>query len=548
MFFAVLFLSAAAAVAEDSERIFEPMRAEMNRSLARLKTDSFGPPYFIAYRLVEEESREASASFGALTKEAHEIGRELYVEVRVGDKTLDNSDMGFHGWHGAAGADPMVLRQNLWNLTDRAYKGAVAGFLEKKAKRATEFIPDPLDDFSVETSTSFSAPPRPPPPDPKALARAVAEVSAVFKRFPEIYESSAMIAFSSARRYLLTSEGARLAMPAQNIPGVLRLQIATRSSDGMKLINHKSWVFNAAEELPAASALQGEAERLARELVAARAAPVQEPLAGPAILDPEVTGVLFHEALGHKLEGQRQRDPQQSQIFKDLVGARIIPEFLGLEDDPTLREFKGVPLSGHYLFDSEGVPARRVALVEKGILKNFLMSRWPIKGHPFSNGHGRSDAIRHPSGRMATLIVSADRRSTRAELKSRLMALARAAGKPYGFRLVGSFGGENPNSRESAQTLEVRPRLLYRVDARTGTETLVRGVKMVGTPLVVLNRIIAAGDDDELANGFVCTAESGSIPVSQIAPSVLVSDAEFQRLPEDRNLPPIYESPFHSRD
>ena len=129
----------------------------------------------------------------------------------------------------------------------------------------------------------------------------------------------------------------------------------------------------------------------------------------------------------------------------------------------------------------------------------------------------------------------------------RLLDLLSEQGKPYGFILVGSSGGENPTNRESPQTLEVRPRLVYRVDAATGARTLVRGVKLVGTPLVILNRIVAAGDDDTLADGFVCGAESGWVPVSQIAPSLLVSEIELQRLPEDRLLPPILPSPLHDR-
>ena len=218
---------------------------------------------------------------------------------------------------------------------------------------------------------------------------------------------------------------------------------------------------------------------------------------------------------------------------------------MSLWDDPTLAQYRGEPLHGYYEYDSEGVAAQRVVLVEKGILRNFLMSRWPVKGFPYSNGHGRSDINLRPTGRMANLIVHAEKSLPRAQLTRMLLKLVRKAGKPYGFLLVGAFGGENPTSREAAQTLEVRPRLIYRVDARSGKQTLVRGVSLVGTPLVVLNRIVAAGDDAKLANGFICGAESGYVPVSQIAPSVLVSEIEVQRLPEDRARPPILKSPFH---
>ncbi|MBI3564328.1 MAG: hypothetical protein HY079_03935, partial [Elusimicrobia bacterium] len=242
-------------------------------------------------------------------------------------------------------------------------------------------------------------------------------------------------------------------------------------------------------------------------------------------------------------EGQRQRDPHESQVFRDLVGKPILPAFLDVDDDPTLKSFKGAALHGSYDFDSEGTPARRVSLVEKGVLKGFLMSRWPVKGFPTSNGHGRSDWRSHPTGRMANLIVTAHGTVGLDELQRRLLALVRERGQNHGFLLVGSNGGENPTNRESAQTLEVRPRLVYRVDL-DGKRTLVRGVKLVGTPLAVLNRIVAAGDDATLADGFHCGAESGWVPVSQIAPSLLVSEVELQRLPEDRARPPILPSPL----
>jgi predicted Zn-dependent protease len=379
-----------------------------------------------------------------------------------------------------------------------------------------------------------------------ARARAVVEkVSAVFQKFPNVYDSRVVVQLRASKRYLLTSEGTRLETPAEAVPNMVRLGAMTRAEDGMRIDNHFSWTVRSLKDLPPDAELEKQAERLASELSAERKAPVQPPTSAPAILDPEFTGVLFHEALGHKLEGQRQRDPQQSQVFRDLVGKRIMPAELSLLDDPTMAEFEGQPLHGAYEFDSEGVPASRVVLVDHGVLQNFLMSRWPVHGFSGSNGHGRSDAQARPTGRMANLIVRADAPVPREELTKRLMALARKAGKPYGFLLVGAFGGENPNSREAAQTLEVRPRLVYRVDAKTGEKTLVRGVTMVGTPLVVLNRIVAAGDDPAVANGFHCGAESGWVPVDQIAPSVLVSEVELQRQPEDRARPPILPSPFH---
>lgn len=538
---------AQSAAAHPEDDVFGPMQSEMARSLTRLHEETFGPPYFMAYRLVDTKRYDVSSSFGATVSESRDRSRSLFVEARYGDRQLDNTDLSFHGWSGDAGDSPEVLRQSLWLLTDQAYKNALQGYLEKKAKRVTEYTPDQLSDFSVEAATT-SLETAPEPEFDEARARALAErLSAVFRRFPDVYEARAAVALSSSRRYLLTSEGTKISS-GRVLPSLIDLWASTRAPDGMRLSSHRRWMFTKMSDLPSEAELVKAAEALAGELLAARQAPVQPPTAAPAILDPEMTGVLFHEALGHKLEGQRQRDPQQSQVFKDLVGKKIIPDFLSLWDDPTLESFQGQLVHGFYRYDDEGVPAGKVVLVDHGVLKNFLMSRWPIKGFAQSNGHGRADSKLRPTGRMANLMVRADHPVSRAELKKQLMALARKAGKPYGYLLSGSWGGENPNGRDAAQTLEVRPRLVYRIDAKTGEETLVRGVSMVGTPLIMLNRIVAAADDDAIANGFFCGAESGMVPVDQIAPSVLVSEVELQRLPEDLARPPLLPSPFHDLD
>jgi TldD protein len=532
---------------EDS-KIFEAMQVEMNRSLKKLKVESFGPPYFLLYRLIDSAVVRLVSAFGAPIRVEREADRTLYVEARVGDESFDNTDLAYHGRSGSAAADPQVLRHHLWSLTDEAYKAAVAGFLEKKAKKAVELDRDQLDDLAREPAYTASTPNRVDEFDPKALTARIQAASAQFKRYPWVYGSYAYFELDRSRRYLLTSEGTRIATPYENAPILFILSAWTRAEDGMRVDNRRSWALATVKDLPPLNVLLKEGEALARELKAAREAEAQPPFSAPAIMDPEFSGVFFHEALGHKLEGQRQRDPNESQVFKDEIGNLVLPEFLSVVDDPTMKEFQGQALHGHYEYDSEGVPAQKVTLIEKGRLKAFLMSRWPVKNFPRSNGHGRADASHHASGRMGNLMVIAHEPVPAPELKKRLMALAKAQGKPYGFLLVGSSGGENPNNRRAAQTLEVRPRLVYRVDAETGEETPVRGVKMVGTPIVVLSRIAAAGDDMRLANPYNCGAESGQVPVNQIAPSILVSNVELQRVPEERARPPVLASPLHDKD
>jgi predicted Zn-dependent protease len=525
--------------------IFGAMQAEMDRSLKDLRVDAFGPPYFLAYRLADIEETSFSASFGAVTRQSQEDSRALYVEARFGGRVLDNTDLEYSGWHSEASRDPAVLRQELWAMTDGAYKSAIAGYLDKKAKRAIELEVDRLDDLTKEAPVNAEIADPPAGFDPAAVRERIEAASEEFRKYPFVQWSDASVTLKRERRYFLTSEGTRIAAPQESAPAVLYASVWGQADDGMQLVDEVAWTAKDAASLPDAETLRQAARRISVELGQMREAPLQNAVSAPAIMDPEFTGVFFHEALGHKLEGQRQRDPNESQMFRDRVGTRIIPDFLSVIDDPTMTDFKGQALHGHYDYDEEGVPAQRVTLVDHGVLKGFLMSRWPIKGFDRSNGHGRADKFSRPTGRMSNLMVLAHDPVPAAELKRRLIALAKKQNKPFGFLFVGSHGGENPTNRRSAQTLEVQPRLVYRVDAKTGESTLVRGVKMVGTPLVVLNHIVAAGDDMALANAYFCGAESGSVPVDQIAPSVLVSEVELQRLPEERSRPPILPSPFH---
>lgn len=523
--------------------VLDAMEAEMKRNLGRLRQDEFGPPYFLAYRLVEGRRWEVTSQQGAVYGESHDDSRTAYVEARFGSPAFDNVDLSYHGFYGPASREPEALKQSFWLLTADAYRGAVSAFLEKKAKKAVELETEKLDDFTVEPPAR-DVEPVPAPAVDKARLRALAgRLSRVFRAYPDAHDAQVSVAAQWSRRFLVTSEGARLSGPYESAPHEIRAWAVSRAEDGMRLDSN---AYLALDDLDApgleARAL-AEVKRVAEEVAALRKAPVQDAAAAPAILDPEMTGVLFHEALGHKLEGQRQRDPRESQLFRDQVGKPVLPPFLSVHDDPTLERHGGERLHGAYRFDSEGVPSRRVTLVERGVLRSFLMSRWPVKGFDRSNGHGRSDARTHPTGRMGNLIVEAHEPVPLAELERRLRAELERAGKPYGFLLVGSSGGENPTNRESPQTLEARPRLTYRVD-RGGRRTLVRGVKLVGTPLVLLNRILAAGDDASLANGFHCGAESGWVPVAQIAPSVLLAEVELQRLPEDRVRPPVVPHPF----
>jgi predicted Zn-dependent protease len=207
-----------------------------------------------------------------------------------------------------------------------------------------------------------------------------------------------------------------------------------------------------------------------------------------------------------------------------------------------LTRFGATWLSGHYDYDDEGQKARRVDLIENGVLKSFLMSRLPIASFAHSNGHGRAQTGKVPTGRQGNLIVTSTKSVPEAELRRQLIDEAKKQGKPYGLYFEDISSGFAVTQRSSPQAFQVIPLVVWRVYTDGRPDELVRGVSIVGTPLAAMKRILATGDKSEVFNGE-CGAESGTIPVSAVAPAMLLSEMETQRQPQGTARPPILPIP-----
>src|SRR5207237_5120172 len=202
----------------------------------------------------------------------------------------------------------------------------------------------------------------------------------------------------------------------------MHVQAWTRAPDGMLLDNSRDFYGVRESELPRGEDLSRKVDAMVDELLALRNAPPLDPYTGPAILAPEAAGVLFHEAVGHRLEGERQNDDKDGRTFKGQIGKAILPSFLSILDDPTLASWGGMSLNGEYRYDDQGVAAQRTLLVEGGVLRSFLLSRAPVAAFAKANGHGRSSPGRDPVARMANLVVPSQRQLPAAKLEEGVLA------------------------------------------------------------------------------------------------------------------------------
>jgi predicted Zn-dependent protease len=349
-----------------------------------------------------------------------------------------------------------------------------------------------------------------------------------------------MLSVQNETDYLASSEGSQVVAPHQ-LARVVVLAL-TRADDGMDLFRVQTFEARTVEELPTEPEMEAAVRELGKSLEVLRKAPMTEPFNGPAILSGRAAAVFFHEVLGHRLEGQRQRGDEEGQTFTKEVGKEVLPKFLSVADDPTLTTFGKTWLSGSYEYDDEGQKARRVGLIDDGVLKTFLMSRLPIASFANSNGHGRAQAGRMPTGRQGSLIVTSTKSIPETELRKQLVEEAKKQGKPYGLYFEDISSGFAVTTRSSPQAFQVIPLVVWRVYVDGRPDELVRGVSIVGTPLAAMKRILATSDKSEVFNGE-CGAESGSIPVSAVAPAMLVSEMETQRQPQGTARPPILPIP-----
>jgi len=344
----------------------------------------------------------------------------------------------------------------------------------------------------------------------------------------------------NAKERMVSSEGTTIVTPSYSTRMIMEAQ--TRADDGMELLRVETFQAPSASGLPGEAELIAKADKMAADLKDLRKAPVAEPYDGPALLSGRAAAVFFHEVLGHRLEGHRQRDEDEGQTFTKKVGQEVLPKFLSVTDDPGLRELNGIKLAGNYEFDDEGTPAQRVEVIKDGVLKGFLMSRMPIKNFSQSNGHGRNQPGLMPTGRQGNLVVSSTQTVPEAQIRQKLIDEIKKQNKPFGLYFDDIQGGFTLTTRALPQAFQVLPVIVYKVYADGRPDELVRGVDIVGTPLAALTRIITTSDTPQVFNG-VCGAESGQVPVSAIAPAMLFSEMEVQKRQHSHDRPPILPPP-----
>jgi len=552
---ATLFAPKAAAYPPDAQAQRSPLlgalQAELDRSM---KTYGAQDPaaYYIGYAVTDTQRVDVSGSNGALLDSRAVRNRYLEVSVRAGSYQLDDTHkVGERQVQSdnpvvavPVDNDPEVLRRSAWLETDKQYRAAEEALIKIKTGKEVkvETVEGKAPDFSREQPHVSISPQVSINVDRTPWEAKVRAYTKAFRESAAIINS--IVTFSAQAQNVLqvTSEGTQLQFG--QVRYRLELFIQGKAPDGMDIDRYYNFDWVDPKEAPDDKAVYAAEATMRKELEGLIKAPIVDPTVGPALLTGRAAAVFFHEVFGHRAEGHRQKDVSEGQTFSKKVGEQILPPFLSITDDTTMRKLGGQDLLGYYQFDDEGVPAERVTLVDHGVLKSFEMSRSPLVGFPHSNGHGRRQLGATPVSRQGNLIVQSSKTVSNAELRGKFIELIREQHKPYGLLIDDIAGGFTFTGRGQPQAFQVQPLVVYEVFPDGRPDELVRGVDIVGTPLAALTKIVATGDKPEVFNGY-CGAESGSVPVAAASPAILISEMEVQKKETSTDRPPILPPPAH---
>lgn len=554
---------------KDTSALLKVAKTELGREFIALNQEKT-KPYYISYYITENMTNRIAASFGKIITNTATHTRNLDVDLRVGSYNLDNS----HLIRGNANIDANIgsgalpldndeagLRSAMWLITDRTYRSAIEKYekilTNQTVKVAAE---DTSDDFSKELPTIYKEqlkerryyneltriffPDNIFPIDTMKWARVCRDLSALFVPHQWLLQGQVTFSTEVTNRTFINTEGTEISYPATYVR--MMVQAQTKADDGMLLPLYKSYFAFNTKDIPDIDSIKKDINKMIELLSKLRTAPMATTFSGPAILRGEAAGVFFHEIFGHRVEGFREKDPDASNTFKQMIGKKILPDFMDVVFDPSIKNTStGENLAGYYLYDDEGVLGQKVVSVKNGIFEKFLMSRCPIEGFPNSNGHGRKSQGRAAVTRQSNLMVVAHKTVPQAQMRQMLIEEAKKQGQEYGLLFVTVEGGFTFTDRYIPNAFNVMPLVVYKIFVDGRPDELVRGIDLIGTPLNTFSNITAAADDLGIFNG-VCGAESGWVPVSASSPSLLVSKIEVQKKSKSQSKQPILPSPLES--
>ena len=546
---------------EPDDVLFKALQDELVRNQKRLKLGAHSQPYFLQYKVLDSETCYITASCGAIAQSRTSRSRYLYSDVRIGDYDLDSSRKpgNLDSLFGSSSMgvsqslpienDYYALRHQMWLASDRAYKKAIESYEDKKANLKSHPESDRLSDFSREKPVVFIKPAVSLKLDKKKWEDTCRKLSEVFVQYPEVEYSVVSFSSQAGNAWLVNNEGFK--HRDGKLQTILSVFARIRAKDGRPYCDAEFIAGDADKDLPDYKSMEKSVKDLISRLKRTADAPLAKAYSGPVLLEPDAAAPMLYMAIANMTAAAHEKSDASSmfravQPTRHKINQRVSSRLLTVVDDPAATTYKGAPLLGNYEIDDDGMPAQKLTLIEKGILKNFCTSRIPTRDTNGSNGHSLNGI-----GSVSILFVSADPSIQSKKLKKKLLDLGKEQGYDEVYiikRIIRIPSWLSSSDSESSSSffsklggeLTLYPSEMYRVSVKTGKEELVRGGRLSVQMARVLRDITCAGNDEK-ACSFVQDAMYVS---SLVVPSIVLYDADLKEPAKSAEKPPVLESPL----
>jgi len=514
--------------------LLHAMVDEVNRSQNELKLDDLPRPYLVVYHVEDSVGLSMEASFGGLLQSDTQRSRNAICRVRVGDMVLDNTNVGRGG--GTRGLLPFeddytAIRHKLWRLTDQEYKKGVEILTRKQAYLQDKLNENRPADYTPAKTVKQMSPAASLTFNQKEWTQNVVQLSAQFKKFPIIQNARVSFFAGAINSYAVDSAGTQIREGDTGI--LIGISATVQAKDGMYLADSRSYIAEHFNELASVDDMLSDIDDMCVKLSALAKAPTLDQYAGPVLFDAPAAGRVFGSLLSHGVCAQPKPlgagSSWDERSMEKKIGLRILPRSFDVYDDPTKRMYDGEALVGAYKFDDEETPARRVNIVEKGILKNMLAGRAPTRKVVGTTGHARGVQLGDPRATIGCLYIQDEQAVSADKLKAELIDAAKEEGLDFGLRIE--------TCRAGGWRRPGKPIYAYKVYVNDGHEELVRGLEFLSIPVRSMKRIIAASDEFAVSNSL------SPVSTSIISPAVLFEELELRKPEEEQNKLPILQPP-----
>ncbi len=393
--------------------IIKAMKDELNRNMDGLKLGQLSKPFFISYNFHNFKVFYVKSKLGEIIQSREYPLRDVDTRVLVGDYKLTQENYyNRSSWYRymyqvenlPLADDYDGIRQVLWRDTDYKYKDAAETFEKKLSviKQQNFSKEETLNDlFKIPVVNKLL--PEPVFTYQKNKWESIAkDISAVFRDYPEIYNSEVMISFIYGEEIIANSEGSVVSWPFTL--AAVQVNAETQAEDGEPLNDQVLYFEKKPDVLPAHDQIKKEVMTMAENLVSLRSVkPFDDYYVGPVLFEGQAVGELFSQTLfsgKRNLIANRQLiygDPRSlyysddgTEGLDDKIGKKIVSHSINVSSEPYKTEFNGKQLIGTNAIDMEcAEPAENLSIIKDGKIVTLLNNRTPTRNIDKSNGFER---------------------------------------------------------------------------------------------------------------------------------------------------------------